>query len=247
MKKIRLNKKKGILFWITGLSGSGKTSIAKLIKKDIVEKYGPTIVLSGDDLRKIFKLNKYDRLSRLENGLKFSNFCKKITDQKINVIFAVVGMFDKIRSQNKKNIKNYVEIFIQSNLKKIIKKRKKKIYHKGITNIVGLDIKPELPKKPNLIIKNDFKKRLENLSKKVFLEFSDHRFKYFASDQHTTLSVARNQAIKQSKGEIIAFLDTDDWWDKNKLEKQISHFKDQEVGLVHSNFYLFYENIANFA
>jgi len=172
MKKIRLNKKKGILFWITGLSGSGKTSIAKLIKKDIVEKYGPTIVLSGDDLRKIFKLNKYDRLSRLENGLKFSNFCKKITDQKINVIFAVVGMFDKIRSQNKKNIKNYVEIFIQSNLKKIIKKRKKKIYHKVITNIVGLDIKPELPKKPNLIIKNDFKKRLENLSKKVFLEIS---------------------------------------------------------------------------
>ena len=172
MKKIRLNKKKGILFWITGLSGSGKTSIAKLIKKDIVEKYGPTIVLSGDDLRKIFKLNKYDRLSRLENGLKFSNFCKKITDQKINVIFAVVGMFDKIRSQNKKNIQNYVEIFIQSNLKKIIKKRKKKIYHKGITNIVGLDIKPELPKKPNLIIKNDFKKRLENLSKKVFLEIS---------------------------------------------------------------------------
>ena len=38
--------------------------------------YGPTIVLSGDELRKIFKLNKYDKLSRLEIGLKFSNFCK---------------------------------------------------------------------------------------------------------------------------------------------------------------------------
>jgi len=79
-------------------------------------------------------------------------------------------------------------------------------------------------------------------SKKVFLEFSDYRFKYFVSDQHTTLYAARNKAIKQSKGEIIAFLDTDDWWDKNKLEKQINHFQDQEVGLVHSNFYLFYEN-----
>lgn len=173
MKKIQLNKKKGILFWITGLSGSGKTSIAKLIKKDIIKKYGPTIVLSGDDLRKIFKLNKYDKLSRLENGLKFSNFCKKITDQKINVIFAVVGMFDKIRYQNRKNIKNYVEIFIQSNLKKIIKKRKKKIYHKGINNIVGLDIKPELPKKPNLIIKNNLKNKLENLSKKIVLEINE--------------------------------------------------------------------------
>lgn len=33
MKKIKLDKKKGTLFWITGLSGSGKTSLAKLIKK----------------------------------------------------------------------------------------------------------------------------------------------------------------------------------------------------------------------
>ena len=172
MKKIQLNKRKGILFWITGLSGSGKTSLAKLIKKDIVNTYGPTIVLSGDELRKIFKLNKYDRLSRLDNGLKFSNFCKKTTDQKINIIFAVVGMFDKIRSENKKKIENYVEIFIQSNLKKIIRKKKKKIYHKGLRNIVGLDIKPELPKKPHLIIKNDFQKKLEILSKKLFLEIS---------------------------------------------------------------------------
>ena len=44
--------------------------------------YGPTIVLSGDELRKIFKLNKYDKLSRLEIGLKFSNFCKKLLIKK---------------------------------------------------------------------------------------------------------------------------------------------------------------------
>ena len=53
-KKFDPNKRKGILFWITGLSGSGKTSLAKLIKKDIINKYGPTIVLSGDELRKIY-------------------------------------------------------------------------------------------------------------------------------------------------------------------------------------------------
>ena len=67
-------------------------------------------------------------------------------------------MFDKIRSENKKKIENYVEIFIQSNLKKIIRKKKKKRFTKFI---VGLDIKPELPKKPHLIIKNDFQKKLE--------------------------------------------------------------------------------------
>ena len=54
MKKI--NKNKGIVFWITGLSGSGKTTLAKKIKKDISKIYGPTIMISGDDIRKIFGL-----------------------------------------------------------------------------------------------------------------------------------------------------------------------------------------------
>ena len=51
MKKIKINKKKGILFWITGLSGTGKTSIGKKIKKDIVKNYGPTLLVNGDDIR----------------------------------------------------------------------------------------------------------------------------------------------------------------------------------------------------
>ena len=52
-------KNKGILFWVTGLSGSGKTTISKLIKKDIIKNYGPTLLVSGDDLRTIFHFNKY--------------------------------------------------------------------------------------------------------------------------------------------------------------------------------------------
>ena len=56
---MRLKKNKGILFWITGLSGSGKTTIGKKIKKDIVKLYGPTLLVSGDNLRKIFKFDKY--------------------------------------------------------------------------------------------------------------------------------------------------------------------------------------------
>ena len=67
--------KKGILFWVTGLSGSGKTTISKKIKKDIVKYYGPTILVSGDDLRKIFKFDKYTAEERkiLGLGLEFIN------------------------------------------------------------------------------------------------------------------------------------------------------------------------------
>ena len=78
-------------------------------------------------------------------------------------------------------------------------------------------------------------------SKKIFLEFQDSRFKYFISDKYTTLYEARNNAIKKSKGEILGFLDVDDWWDEKKLEKQITFFDDEKVGLVHSNCYLYYE------
>ena len=78
-------------------------------------------------------------------------------------------------------------------------------------------------------------------SKKIFYGFQDKRFKYFYSERHTSLYEARNEAIKNSNGEIIAFLDTDDWWHKEKLDKQIKFFKDSKIGLVYSNCYLFYE------
>ena len=165
MKKI--NKKYGTLFWITGISGSGKTSIAKKIHKDIRKKFGPTIMLSGDDLRKIFSLKGYSYNERSEIVLKYCKFAKFITDQKINVILAVIGMMDHVREWNRKNIKNYLEIYVKADLNKIIKKRKKKIYLKSIKNIVGLDIKPELPRKADISINNDLSKSIESIKKNL--------------------------------------------------------------------------------
>ena len=58
-------KRGGTLFWITGLSGSGKTTIAEPIKREISKKYGPTITVSGDDLRELFYFKKsLETLSR---------------------------------------------------------------------------------------------------------------------------------------------------------------------------------------
>jgi len=166
--EIKINKNKGILFWVTGLSGSGKTTISKKIKKDIVKFYGPTILVSGDDLRKIFKFNKYTSIERLTLAKKFCNFAKFITDQKINLIFAVVGMMHSPRNWNRKNIDNYLEIYIKASIKSIIKINKKKIYHKKNSgDIVGISIKPELPKKADIIINNNFKKSTDILSNEL--------------------------------------------------------------------------------
>ena len=169
---MKINKKKGILFWITGLSGSGKTTIANKIKKDISKKYGPTIILNGDDIRNIFNLKKFDRKFRLKLALNYSKLCKSISDQKINIIFPTVSMFNKVRNYNRKNIKNYFEIYIKANIKKIIREKKKKIYYKSRINIVGLDIKPELPKKPDITVLNNFDKNLNTISKNLIAKIN---------------------------------------------------------------------------
>ena len=167
MKKIKLKKNKGILFWITGLSGSGKTRIAKRIIGEITKSYGKTIVLSGDDIRNIFKLKGYSYKDRLDTVFKYCKLAKKITSQNVNVIFAVIGMMEKLRNWNRKKQSNYVEIFIKSDLKKIIKAKKKKLYHKKTSKIVGIDIKPEFPKKPHIKIINNFDKDINYLSGEV--------------------------------------------------------------------------------
>ena len=100
-KKIISNKNKGILFWITGLSGSGKTAIAKKIYKKISHLYGPTIEISGDDFRKIFRLNKYTKKARIEYLPKYLHFCKLITDQKINLILC--DFFSEYKAKNAQN------------------------------------------------------------------------------------------------------------------------------------------------
>ena len=76
-------------------------------------------------------------------------------------------------------------------------------------------------------------------SKKIFDSYKSEKFRYFYSKHHTTLYEARNQALKECKGEFIAFMNSDDTWEIDKLEKQIKLFKKKEVGLVYGNLWIF--------
>ena len=168
MRKFKKVKNKGIVFWITGLSGSGKTQIGKKVKKDIIKNYGPTILFSGDDIRNIFDLKKYTFKDRIKIVNQYGKLCKNLSNQNINVIFCVVGLMKKVRIWNKSNIKNYLEIFIKSPLNIVRKLSRKKIYQKkNIQDVVGLDIKPEYPTNPHIIIKNDFKDSIEKKSQEL--------------------------------------------------------------------------------
>ena len=114
MKRFKKIKKKGVVFWITGLSGSGKIKIGKKIKKHIIKDYGPTILFSGDDIRNIFNLKKYTFIARMNLVLQYGKLCKNLANQNINVIFCVVGLMHRVREWNKYNIPNYLEIYIKS-------------------------------------------------------------------------------------------------------------------------------------
>lgn len=75
-------------------------------------------------------------------------------------------------------------------------------------------------------------------SKKIFKSFKDKRLKYYYAKKHTSLYEARNLAIEKTRGSLIAFLDVDDLWIKDKLKIQIRKFNNKKVKLVYSNYYI---------
>ena len=72
-------------------------------------------------------------------------------------------------------------------------------------------------------------------SKEIFHSYRDPRLKYFLAKEHTELGEARNLLLTHSKGDFIAFLDCDDLYCKEKLEKQVSFMLDKGVRMSYSS------------
>tara|TARA_B100001059_G_C17819375_1_gene577312 strand:- start:309 stop:1172 length:864 start_codon:yes stop_codon:yes gene_type:complete len=82
----------------------------------------------------------------------------------------------------------------------------------------------------------------DDRSRKIAQSF-DQKLKYFYAPSHTNLGEARHNATKKAKGKYLAFLDSDDLWHKNKLEKQIELLDGSEnVGLVYGRSQVIDEN-----
>ena len=74
-------------------------------------------------------------------------------------------------------------------------------------------------------------------SSDIFQSCKDENFKYFYSEKKLSLYHARNKALEKCEGEFITFLDTDDVWHANKLEKQVEVFrKNKDVDFIYSYF-----------
>ena len=73
-------------------------------------------------------------------------------------------------------------------------------------------------------------------SSTILKSFNEPRFRYYYAEEHRNLNDARNLAIQVSKGDFVAFLDTDDTWIPQKLEIQLPYFDDPKVALVYGNY-----------
>ena len=83
----------------------------------------------------------------------------------MNVVISTVSLFNQVRLWNKINISKYTEIYIKSELSEIINFNKKREIYDVKKNIMGKNIKAQLPKKPSIFLKNDFSKTINQLSK----------------------------------------------------------------------------------
>lgn len=159
-------KRSGLLYWITGLAGSGKTTIGNRIYYKLKQTQDNVVLLDGDILKTIVdSKTEYTASARKERAYKYAKLCKTLTDQGLTVICCTIAMFEDVRKWNRANNKGYVEVFLDVPLDVLIKRDKKGLYSKyergGSFDIAGLDIDVEFPKNPDILLCNDGTKTIE--------------------------------------------------------------------------------------
>ena len=156
-----MKKDLGKVFWITGLSASGKSSVAIELRNILMKENHPTVLLDGDELRAIFGVHKFsdgnhNLESRKSLAMQYSKLCKFLSDQSINVVIATISLYKEVYKLNRDLIENYFEIFLDIPVEILKKRDPKNIYsnfEKGLLkNVIGLDIAFDEPN-PHLKIK----------------------------------------------------------------------------------------------
>tara|TARA_Y100000741_G_C17998188_1_gene454940 strand:- start:156 stop:641 length:486 start_codon:yes stop_codon:yes gene_type:complete len=148
-----------MVIWIIGLSGSGKSFLANKIYKDLNKKRKKVICIDGDEIRKYITYDlKYSIKDRRKNSKLISDLCKLLEKKGYIVICSILSIFKDHQKKNRKKFKKYVQVYINSDLKKLKKANTNKVY-KSKKNVVGKDIKFPIPYKSDFVIERDNKKK----------------------------------------------------------------------------------------
>lgn len=154
------------LIWITGLSGSGKTTIGRELYIRMKSKYLNLVFLDGDSFREVLGSDLGHTLAdRLENAKRIHRMCKLLVSQEINVICATMSLYQEIHELNRREIKDYVEVFIECTIDELIRRDQKGLYSQALNgerdDVVGVNLSYDKPKHCELIIDNSVYGSLE--------------------------------------------------------------------------------------
>ena len=148
-----------MVIWIIGISGAGKSTLAEAIEEKISNDVKNLIILDGDVIREVFQNDLgYTINDRRINANRISRLSKFLDDQGIHVLCPILSIFNDSQVWNRKNIKNYYQVFIDTPLESVVDRDAKGIYSKfekkEIIGVVGMDIDFPRPVGNDLIIQN---------------------------------------------------------------------------------------------
>ena len=154
-----LKNQKPMVLWLTGLSGSGKSTIANAIEKKLAQMTRHTFLLDGDNVR--HGLNKdlgFTEADRIENIRRVGEVARLMTDAGLIVITAFISPFRAEREMVRQMMQpgEFIEVFIDTPLHIAEQRDVKGLYAKArageLKNFTGIDSPYEAPENPEIII-----------------------------------------------------------------------------------------------
>ncbi|MDB3883272.1 adenylyl-sulfate kinase [Candidatus Marinimicrobia bacterium] len=180
-RKLLLNQKPFVL-WFTGLSASGKSTIANIVEQKLYDLNYNTYLLDGDNVR--HGLNNdlgFDEKSRIENIRRIGEVSKLFNDAGLIVLTAFISPFISDRELVKELFDDgkFLEVFIDSSLDVCEKRDPKGMYMKArsgeIKNFTGISSPYEQPLNPDIhVINNDVS--LEDVSNQIIKYLIDNKY-----------------------------------------------------------------------
>lgn len=158
----RLNRHNSFVVWFTGLSGSGKSTIANQLEKKFFDMGLRTYSLDGDNIRS--GLNKgltFTKEDRTENNRRIAEVAKLFVDAGIITITAFISPLEADRKRAKEIIgaDNFIEVFVNTPLEVCEKRDVKGLYKKArkgeIKNFTGISSPYEKPEDPDIEVKTE--------------------------------------------------------------------------------------------
>jgi len=158
----KANNHNSFLVWFTGLSGSGKSTIASALEIRLYKENIKTYTLDGDNIRK--RINKdltFSPEDRTENIRRIAEVANLFVDAGIVVLAAFVSPYRKDRAAIKKIVgnNNFIEVYVNTSIEECEKRDVKGLYKKArkgeIKNFTGIDAPYEAPIRPDIEINTE--------------------------------------------------------------------------------------------